>query len=126
MTSQQPTSSWTAFALFYVVLVVVTTLLDWVNDVFSWQYWGIQLGLLSLGVAVFAVVGFKLSELSAQRGVFLAFTVGALTIVPAVLMSLGLANPFWGHYFWIASGMAAGSFLSYLFIRFSRRLSRGR
>lgn len=124
MTRPQPTSSWTAFVLFYIVLVLVITILDWTNGLLSWTYWGAQVGLLTLGVVVFAGIGLRMSDLSAQRGVFLAFTVGALTIIPAVLMGLGLDNTFWGQYFSIALGMAAGSFLSYLFIRFTRRVYR--
>jgi hypothetical protein len=85
------------------------------------RYWGLQVGLVTVGVGIFAVVGVLTPELSAARGVLLAFTVGILTIIPAVLMGLGIPS-LWPQYFYIAFGMAAGSFLSFLFIRFTRKI----
>ena len=57
------------------------------------------------------------------QGVLLAFTVGVLTIIPAVLMSLGQSRDFWPQYFLIALGMAAGSFLGFVFVRLAGRLT---
>ena len=113
-------SSWVAFVLFYVVLVTIITTLDWVNNLLTLPYWGLQIGLVTLGVGIFAVVGILTPELSAARGVLLAFTIGILTIIPAVLMGLGIPS-LWPQYFYIAFGMAAGSFLSFLFIRFTKK-----
>ncbi|MFQ5610702.1 MAG: hypothetical protein ACE5H9_01065 [Anaerolineae bacterium] len=121
MTARQPGSSWTALVLFYVVLLLVITTLDWVNGVLGWMYWASQVGLVTVGMVVFAAIGLTMSDLSAQRGVLLAFTVGALTIIPAALMGLGLENTFWDQYILIAMGMAAGSFLSFLFLKFTAR-----
>lgn len=115
--------SWVAFALFYLVLILIVSVLDWVNKVLTLSYWGAQIGLITVGVGIFALVGLRLPDLSAARGVLLAFTVGVLTIIPAVLMGLGRIPGFWSQYFSIALGMAAGSFLTFLFLRFSRRLS---
>jgi hypothetical protein len=114
-------SSWAAFILFYLVLVAIIIVLDWVNGLLTLRYWGIQMALVTVGVGIFAVVGKQTPELSAARGVLLTFTIGILTIIPAVLMGLGISN-LWPQYFYIAFGMAAGSFLSFLFIRFTRKL----
>ena len=116
-------SSWVAFGLFYIILVLIVSILDMVNNVLRPSYWGTQVGLITLGVGVFLIVGIRLPDLSAARGVLLAFTVGILTIIPAVLMGLGRIPGLWPQYFYIAFGMAAGSFLSFLFIRFSRKIS---
>jgi hypothetical protein len=121
MTSEKFRSSWAAFILFYLVLVAIITLLDWVNNLLVLRYWSLQIGLITLGVGIFAVVGILTPELSAARGVLLTFTIGILTIIPAVLMGLGIPN-LWPQYFYIAFGMAAGSFLSFLFIRFTRKI----
>jgi len=123
MTSEKFKSSWVAFVLFYVVLVAIITTLDWANSLLTLHYWGLQVGLVTLGVGIFAVVGVLTPELSAARGVLLTFTVGILTIIPAVLLGLGIAN-LWPQYFYIAFGMAAGSFLSFLFLRFSKRIPK--
>ena len=123
MTSEKFRSSWGAFILFYLVLVAIITLLDWTNSLLALRYWGLQVGLVTVGVGIFAVVGVLTPELSATRGVLLAFTVGILTIIPAVLMGLGIPR-LWPQYFYIAFGMAAGSFLSFLFIRFTRKIPR--
>ena len=116
-------SSWVAFVLFYVVLVTIITTLDWVNNLLTLPYWGLQIGLVTLGVGIFAVVGILTPELSAARGVLLAFTIGILTIIPAVLMGLGIPS-LWPQYFYIAFGMAAGSFLSFLFLRFAKKIPK--
>ena len=116
-------SSWAAFALFYIVLLVIILTLDIFNDTLSLSYFGAQAGLISLGVAIFAAVGLHMPDLSAFHGVFLAFTVGILTIIPAVLMSLGNIPNLWPQYFFIAFGMAAGSFLTFLFMKFSKKIS---
>jgi hypothetical protein len=121
MKNQQPKSSWIAFILFYLVLVSIVTVLDWFNDILTLPYWGVQVGLITLGVGIFAAVGVWTPDLSAARGVLLAFTVGILTIIPAVLMGLGEIPGLWPQYFYIAFGMAAGSLLSFLFIKFTRQ-----
>lgn len=121
MTSEKFKSSWIAFVLFYLVLVAIITLLDWVNGLLTLPYWGVQVGLVTLGVGIFAVVGILTPELSAARGILLTFTVGILTIIPAVLMGLGIPS-LWPQYFYIAFGMAAGSFLSFLFLRFTKKI----
>jgi hypothetical protein len=117
-------SSWIAFLMFYVVLVLIVTILDWFNDLLSWPYWGAQVGMVTLGVGTLAVIGLWLQDLTAARGVLLAFTIGVLTIIPAVLMGLGRIPGFWPQYFSVALGMAAGSFLTFLFLRYSRRLTK--
>lgn len=122
MTLRKFRSSWAAFILFYLVLVVIVTVLDWANHLLTMRYWGAQVGLITLGVGIFALVGMLTPELSAARGVLLTFTIGILTIIPAVLMSLGIPN-LWPQYFYVAFGMAAGSFLSFLFMRFTKKLS---
>ncbi|MBN1220340.1 MAG: hypothetical protein JXM69_15530 [Anaerolineae bacterium] len=122
MKIEQLRSSWSAFALFYVLLVIIVTVLDWVNSILTLSYWGTQVGLITLGVGVFAIFGIRTPDLSATRGVLLAFTVGILTIIPAVLMGLGRIPGMWPQYFYIALGMATGSFLSFLFIKLARKI----
>jgi hypothetical protein len=117
-------SSWIAFLLFYLILVLIITVLDWFNDLLSWTYWGAQVGLITLGVGTLAVIGMWIQDLTAARGVLLAFTVGILTIIPAVLMGLGRIPGFWTQYFSVALGMAAGSFLTFLFLKYSRKLTK--
>ena len=109
-------SSWIAFLMFYVVLVLIISILDWFNDLFSWPYWGAQVGLITLGVGTLAVIGMWIHDLTAARGVLLAFT--------AVLMGLGRIPGFWTQYFSVALGMAAGSFLTFLFLKYSRKLTK--
>ena len=75
------------------------------------------------GVAIFAFIGWRAPNLKAQQGVLLAFTVGVLTIVPAVLMSLRQSPEFWQQYFLVAFGMAAGSFMGFLFVWFIDRFT---
>ncbi len=122
MTLQNIRSSWAAFVLFYLVLVIIVTLLDWANGVLTLSYWGLQVGLITIGVGIFAVFGMLTPDLSAVRGVLLAFTIGSLTIIPAVLMGLGQIPGLWPQYFYIAFGMATGSFLSFLFIKLTKKL----
>ena len=124
METKPAKSSWIAFLMFYVVLVLIVTILDWFNDLFSWSYWGAQVGLITLGVGTLAVIGIWIHDLTAARGVLLAFTVGILTIIPAVLMGLGRIPGFWTQYFSVALGMAAGSFLTFLFLKYSRKFSK--
>jgi hypothetical protein len=104
-------------------MLIVIIILDWINGLLALPYVGLQVGLLTVGVAVFAVVGWRMPNLTAEQGVLLAFTVGALTIIPAILMSLGRTFDFWPQYFLIASGMAAGSFLGFVFVRFASRIT---
>ena len=105
----------------FVAMLVIITVLDWANGLLTWEYWVIQIGLMSLGVAIFALVGWRMPNLTAEQGVLLAFTVGVLTIIPAVLMSLGQWSYFWPQYFLIALGMAAGSLLGFVFVRLAGR-----
>lgn len=122
MKSKPGKSSWVAFVIFYLVLLVIASVLDWVNDLLTLRYWGAQVGLITIGVGLFALAGLWMPDLSAARGVLLAFTVGILTIIPAVLMGLGEIPGFWPQYFSIALGMAAGSFLTFLFLKFAKKL----
>lgn len=121
MITEHGKSSWAAFALFYLVLILIITILDSFNNILTLRYWGAQVGLVTLGVGVLAVIG-MLAELTATRGVLLAFTVGILTIIPAVLMGLGHIPGFWIQYFSIAFGMATGSFLTFLFLKFVKNV----
>ncbi len=113
-------SSWIAFGLFYIMLILIVSLLDSVNDVLTFSYWSAQIVLITVGVGLFALVGARLPDLSAGRSIPLAFTIGILTIIPAVLMGLGRIPGLWPQYFYIAFGMAAGSFMSFLFLKLSR------
>lgn len=122
MKSKPGALSWVAFLLFYIVLLLIITVLDWAKGLLTLPYWGLQATLVTVGVGIFAVAGLWLPDLSAARGVLLAFTVGVLTIIPAVLMGLGNIPNFWPQYFSIAFGMAAGSFLTFLFLRLSKKL----
>ncbi len=108
--------SWRAFSIFFAVLLLVVTVLDWQNDILVWQQWSIQVGLIALGMLVLAAVGFQFPDLSAPRGAFLVFSIGILTLIPAVLLSLNPPGDFWSQYFTIGLSMAAGSFLGFLFI----------
>jgi hypothetical protein len=116
-------SSWAAFALFYLVLILIVTILDSFNNILTLRYWGAQAGLITLGVGVLAAIG-MLADLTAARGVLLAFTIGILTIIPAVLMGLGNIPGFWVQYFSIAFGMATGSFLTFLFLKFVKHIPK--
>ena len=123
MVPRRPSASWNAFILFYVSLLLVIFILDWVNGLLGWGYTGTQIALMSIGVGIFALVGWRIPRLTAEHGVLLAFTVGVLTIIPAVLMSLGRNRDLWPQYFLIALGMASGSFLGFLFVRFASRFT---
>ena len=123
MNSKTYKSSWAAFVLFYIVLLAIVLTLDSYNNVLSWTYFGTQAGLITSGVAVFAIAGMRMHDLAAVHGVFLAFTVGILTIIPAVLMGLGAIPNLWPQYFYIAFGMASGSFLTFLFMLFSKKFT---
>lgn len=124
MKFEQGRSSWVTFALFYLVLIVIVSVLDSFNHVLTWAYWGMQVGLLTIGVGILAVVSLMVPDLTAARGVLLAFTVGILTIIPAVLMGLGRIPGFWPQYFSIAFGMATGSFLTFLFLKFVKHMPK--
>ena len=89
MAPRRPSVSWAAFVLFFLTMIVVTVVLDWANGLLAMRYLAIQIGLIILGVGVFALVGWRVPQITAQQGVLLAFTVGALTIIPAILMGLG-------------------------------------
>lgn len=116
-------SSWAAFALFYIVLLVIVLVLDFINKVLTLSYFGLQAGLITLGVVIFAIVGARFPDLSAGRGVLLTFTIGILTIIPAVLMGLGRIPNLWPQYFYIAFGMATGSLLTFIFVKFSKKIT---
>ncbi len=126
MVPRKASVSWSAFILFYIILLVVTGILDWANQLLTWQYTSVQVGLMTVGVAIFAIIGWRVPNLKAQEGVLLAFTVGVLTIVPAVLMSLRQSMEFWQQYFLVALGMAAGSFMGFLFVWFIDRFTSKR
>jgi hypothetical protein len=115
-------ASWIAFGLFYAVLIIIVSVLDAVNQVLRLTYWGAQVGLITLGVGLFALMGRHISDSSATHGVLLAFTIGILTIIPAVLMGLGQIPGLWPQYFYIAFGMAAGSLLTFAFIKLSKKI----
>jgi len=117
MERKRPVLAWRATIFFYLVLLFVVTILDWMNQVFSLAHWGIQIGLITLGVVSLVLIGRKFPDLSAQRGVLLAFSIGVLTIIPAVLMALAPPGDFWDQYFTVGLSMAVGSFLGFLFIK---------
>ncbi len=123
MAPREPSASWNAFILFYVAMLIIITAVDWANGLLAWRYWVTQVGLMSLGVAIFALIGWRMPNITAEQGVLLAFTVGVLTIIPAVLMSLGQPSDFWPQYFLIALGMAAGSFLGFVFVHLAGRFN---
>lgn len=123
MAPRKPSGSWSAFVLFYVAMLAVIAVLDWANGLLTWKYASAQIGLMTIGVGVFALIGWRMPHLRAEQGVLLSFTVGVLTIVPAVLMGWGPGVDFWPQYFLIASGMAAGSFLGFLFVQFTNRFT---
>jgi hypothetical protein len=120
-------ASWGAFGLFYLLMLIIIALLDWVNNLMRPSYFLAQVGLLTLGVGIFALVGWRLPRLRAEHGALLAFTIGVLTIVPAILMSLGqMIEGFWSQYFLVAFGMASGSLLAFLFARLAARAASRR
>lgn len=81
------------------------------------------MGLLTLGVGLFAIIGTRMPDLSATPSILLAFTIGILTIIPAVLMGLGKIPSLWPEYFYIAFGMAAGSLLTFLSLKLSKKIT---
>jgi hypothetical protein len=123
VTRRKPSASWSAFVLFYLAMLIIVAILDWANGLLTWLYLGAQVSLLTVGVVIFAIIGWRMPRLKAEQGVLLSFTVGVLTIIPAVLMSLGQARGFWSQYFLIASGMAAGSLLGFIFVRLAGRFT---
>ncbi len=123
MTRSRPSASWSAFVLFYLAMLIIIAVLDWANGLLTGLYLGAQVSLLTVGVVIFAIIGWRMPRLKAEQGVLLSFTVGVLTIIPAVLMSLGQARGFWSQYFLIASGMAAGSLLGFIFVRLAGRFT---
>lgn len=124
MTKHNPALAWKSTLVFYLVLVFVITFLDWVHQIYSLTYWLKQIALVTLGVGILIFIGRKYSDLSAQRGVLLAFSVGIFTIIPGVLMSLNPEVTFWSQYFSIGLAMAAGSFLGFIFIEFIEKLPK--
>jgi hypothetical protein len=104
-------------------MLAVIAGLDWVNGLMRVSYFLAQLGLLTLGVGVFAAVGWRLPRIRPEHSALLAFTIGVLTIVPAILMSLHQTGEgFWVQYFLIALGMAGGSLLGFLFVKLAGRV----
>ena len=124
MKTNDSRSSWIAFGLFYAILLLIVSILDTVNDTFSLGFFITQLGLITVGVGVFAAVAIFTPNLSATRGIVLAFAVGILTIIPAVLMGLGQIPGLWPQYFYIALGMAAGSLLTFFALWYAKRITK--
>ena len=124
MKTEENKFSWAALGLFYVVLIIIVTVLDSLNGVFTITYWGAQIILITIGVGLLALIGVFVPDVTATRGILLAFTVGILTIIPAVLMGLGRIPGLWPQYFYIAFGMAAGSFFTAFFVKFSRKIDK--
>jgi hypothetical protein len=118
-------SSWAAFALFYLAMTALVSFLDWANQVFYWPLWLTQMGLVTLGMIIFGLVSWRWPVISPQVSAVLAFTVGILTIVPATLMGLGPIEGLWPQYFLVAFGMAAGSILGFLFVHTFSQGHRG-
>lgn len=108
--------SWRAMLIFYLVLLMLVSILDWQHDVFNLRYLTVQLSLATIGMAILAFIGYRFPQLTATRGVLLVFSISILTIIPAVLMAIAPSNDFWIQYFDIGLGMAAGSFLGFLFM----------
>lgn len=108
-------------------MLIIIVSLDWANDLLRPTYFLAQIGLLTLGVGIFALVGWRLPRIRAEHGALLAFTIGVLTIVPAILMSLGqMIEGFWSQYFLVAFGMASGSVLAFVFARLAARAASRR
>lgn len=117
-------SSWVAFLIFYAAVMAVVVIIDWSRGNLVISYWGLQALLVTVGVGIFALVGAMVKKITPEYSVLLAFTVGVLTIIPAILMGLDGQSGFWPTYFSIALGMSAGSFLGFLFVRLVRRLPK--
>ncbi|MCB0192574.1 MAG: hypothetical protein KDJ65_11575 [Anaerolineae bacterium] len=123
MKTKDSRSSWIAFGLFYATLLLIVSVLDTVNAIFTLRLFMTQLGLITFGVGVFAATALVMPNLSATRSILLAFTVGILTIIPAVLMGLGRIPGLWPQYFYIALGMAAGSILTFFSLWYASRIT---
>ncbi|HRV96213.1 MAG TPA: hypothetical protein P5526_28935 [Anaerolineae bacterium] len=123
MKTKDSQSSWIAFGLFYAILLLIVSVLDTVNHTFSLMFFIAQVGLITVGVGVFAAAAVIAPNLSATLSILLAFTVGILTIIPAVLMGLGRIPGLWPQYFYIAFGMAAGSLLTFFSLWYARRIT---
>ena len=130
MAPHRPTdssASWGAFALFYVLIILIAASLDWINGLLQLPYFLAQAGLLTVGVGIFALIGWRMPRIRAEHSALLAFTIGVLTIVPAVLMSLRqMIEGFWSQYFLVAFGMASGSLLAFGFARLAARAAARR
>lgn len=113
--------SWQAMLVFYLVLLVVITILDWQHSVFRATYFAVQFALATFGMAILAFIGYRFPKLTAERGVLLVFGISVLTIIPAVLMAIDPLGDFWTQYFGIGLGMAAGSLLGFLFMALFQR-----
>lgn len=124
MRRRRPIIAWRAIVIFYIVLLGVITFVDWVNNVLTVSYWLTQVGLITVGIVILVLVGWRFPHLSAQRGVLLTFAVGIVTIIPGVLMCLNPTGYFWSQYFSIGLSMATGSFLGFLFINLVSRLPK--
>jgi len=108
--------------MFYVLTLALTAGLDLVNGLMGLSYYLTQVGLLTVGVGIFAVIGWRAPQIRAEHSALLAFTIGVLTIVPAILMSLNpMIGSFWSQYFLVAFGMAGGSVLAFVFARLTSR-----
>ncbi len=86
MKTKRGRSSWVAFGLFYIVLVLIVSLLDAVNNVFKLSYWGAQIGLITVGIGVFALVGTRLPD---QRGLGSSSSVISRLLGPRTLPTTG-------------------------------------
>lgn len=113
--------SWQAMLGFYLVLLVVIVILDWQHSALQLPYLTIQIGLTTIGMAILAFIGSRYPQLTARRGVFLVFSISILTIIPAVLMTIDPQSNFWTQYFGVGLGVAAGSFLGFLFMALFQR-----
>ncbi len=116
--------AWKSTFVFYLVLLFVITFLDRAYQIYSLTYWLKQVTLVTIGVAIFVVIGYRFKNLSAQQGVLLAFSIGIFTIIPGVLMSLNPVGTFWREYFLVGLAMAASSFLGFIFIELTDKLSK--
>ena len=124
MASHKTSVSWIAFLLFYITMLAVTAILDCANGLLTFSYAAVQVGLISGGVAIFALVGWRTPHLRPEFGAMLAFTVGIFTIIPAILMSMGKIEGFWPQYFLVAFGIAGGSLMGFLFVYLTRKISQ--
>lgn len=123
MGTNESRSSWIAFGLFYAVLLFIVSVLDTVNEILSLRLIIAQIGLITVGVGIFAVAAVVVPNLSAAWSIVLAFAVGILTIIPAVLMGLGQVPDLWPQYFYVALGMAAGSLLTFFSLWYAKRIT---